>query len=82
MNFFHSVNHALSWQVVPMFHVNAWGIPFAACLSGYPPDPQREVFIDDNEMICWTGPALWEFESPFPGSCTFLGTLKAPSQKG
>jgi len=40
--------------------------------------PEREFFIDNLlvqihfiiVMIRWTGPAPWEFESPFPGSLT------------
>ena len=51
--------------------------------------PEREFFIDNPlvrihfiiVMIRWTGLALWEFESPFPGSLTSTFLVVPPASR-
>ncbi|WP_338738695.1 long-chain-fatty-acid--CoA ligase [Haloplanus salilacus] len=54
--------------VVPMFHINAWGLPYAATAAGakhvYPgpsPDPQDIVDLIDREGVTLTAgvPTVW-----------------------
>lgn len=54
--------------VVPMFHVNAWGIPFACCLSGAKPvfpgpgllgKPIAELIEQEKVTIAAGVPTIW-----------------------
>ncbi len=54
--------------VVPMFHANAWGIPFAACASGakiafngphHDPETLHKLIIDEDVNFTAAVPTVW-----------------------
>ena len=55
--------------IVPMFHANAWGIPYAALMAGADLVlPDR--FMDAKSMVHLIGPSA----RPWPARCRRSGT--------
>lgn len=61
-------DHDVVMPVVPMFHINAWGLPYAATAAGaghvYPgpsPDPRDVIDLIDRENVTLTAgvPTVW-----------------------
>jgi len=54
--------------VVPMFHANAWGVPYAACLAGakitfngphHDPETLQKLIVDEHVTFTAAVPTVW-----------------------